>query len=640
VTSVTRLLALLLAALALVAPGAAAADERILSWRSDIDVRQDGALDVTETIRVNVEGNQIQHGIFRDFPTTYDRQGRRVRVGFDVTSVERDGQPEPYDTKGVGNGVRVQIGSADRYLDPGEHTYLIHYTTTRQLGFFDGYDELYWNVTGNGWAFPIDAAEAHVRLPQAVPFGPERAVYTGPQGATGGAAEVLSEGPGEITFRTTAPLGPYEGLTIAVRWPKGVVAEPPRPSAARLRMQDEAPRLSALAALLALAAYYFIAWKRAGRGPRAGTVVPLFAPPGGMSAAAVRYVKRMKFDSRCFAAAIVDSGVHRELKMVESDEGFFHSKKTTLVKTAGQVGLAAPEQAMLAALFAGSNTIEMDNANHAYFGAARTALQKGLEDAYKDTMFVRNLGWAWLGIAMLFAGMLFVASAIALSDFYTTSAERGVPLIGLGLMVVAVALQLRPGKGWARGALIAALMLGGIVFFGLAFVRLAQIEPFGTFGWVLAPLLALPLVFSAFAWMSAPTREGRAVMDRIAGFEQYLSITEEERLEALHPPEKTPELFERYLPHAIALGVENHWADKFASVLAAAAADPSRQGSTFGWYSGSGNAWSNPSRFAGAMGASLASSVASAATAPGSSSGSGGGGSSGGGGGGGGGGGW
>jgi uncharacterized membrane protein len=151
-----------------------------------------------------------------------------------------------------------------------------------------------------------------------------------------------------------------------------------------------------------------------------------------------------------------------------------------------------------------------------------------------------------------------------------------------------------------------------------------------------APLLALPFVVSAFAWMSAPTREGRALIDRIAGFEQYLSITEESRLEAMHPPEKTPELFERCLPHAIALGVENHWADKFAAVLAAAEADPARHGNTFGWYSGSGNAWSNPSRFAGAVGASLASSVSSASTAPGSS----GGGSSGGGAGGGGGGGW
>ena len=97
--------------------------------------------------------------------------------------------------------------------------------------------------------------------------------------------------------------------------------------------------------------------------------------------------------------------------------------------------------------------------------------------------------------------------------------------------------------------------------------------------WIFAPLLALPLVISAFWWMGAPTKRGRAIMDRIAGFEQYLSITEEERFEALHPPEKTPELFERYLPYAIALDVENSWAHRFAGVLAAAAADPTRQDS-------------------------------------------------------------
>jgi len=91
------------------------------------------------------------------------------------------------------------------------------------------------------------------------------------------------------------------------------------------------------------------------------------------------------------------------------------------------------------------------------------------------------------------------------------------------------------------------------------------------------------------------------------------------------------------LPYAIALGVENSWADRFRSVLAAASVQ-GQQG--FAWYSGSGNPWSDTGNFVDDVGSSLASTVSSASTAPGSSSGSGGGGSSGGGGGGGGGGGW
>jgi uncharacterized membrane protein len=148
----------------------------------------------------------------------------------------------------------------------------------------------------------------------------------------------------------------------------------------------------------------------------------------------------------------------------------------------------------------------------------------------------------------------------------------------------------------------------------------------------------LPVVLTAFSWMAAPTREGRAVLDRIAGFRHYLSVAEEERLDTLHPPEKTPELFERYLPFAIALEVENDWAERFTSVLAAAAASGRSQ--PMGWYSGSSDSWSDPGGFADSVGGSLASSISSASTAPGSSGGSGGGGSSGGGGGGGGGGGW
>jgi uncharacterized membrane protein len=159
-------------------------------------------------------------------------------------------------------------------------------------------------------------------------------------------------------------------------------------------------------------------------------------------------------------------------------------------------------------------------------------------------------------------------------------------------------------------------------------------------GWwfpLLLPAIALPVVLSAFWWISAPTAEGRRVLDHVAGFKQYLSITERQRLDRMTPPEDTPEIFEKYLPYAIALGVENRWADRFAPVLAAAAAQ-GQQG--FAWYSGSNSPWSDPDGFTRSVGSSLASTVSAASTAPGSSSGSGGGGFSGGGGGGGGGGGW
>ncbi|MFL6861551.1 MAG: DUF2207 domain-containing protein [Allosphingosinicella sp.] len=621
-------------------PIAASGDERILSFLSDVQVERDTSLDVTETIRIRAAGIRFRHGLLREFPTRYEKEGRRIRVGFNVVSVERDGAAEPWKTESMDNGVRVRIGSASSEIAPGEHVYTIRYRTTRQLGFFPDYDELYWNATGTGWGFPIDVAEARVRLPQAAPFG-QRSVYTGPEGATDHNAEVVDERPGDISFRTTAPLDEHEGLTIAVAFPKSVVDAPKPPTGRRLWLAEKGPYAAAILALLALFWFYFYAWRRAGRGPVAGTVVPLFTPPEGMSAAALRYVRRMGYDNRAFAAAIVESGVHGKIRLVEEKHGIFSRKKTRIDKTAEPDGMAAPEQAMLRSLFASGDSLEMEQENHLTFAAAQTRLREGLQEAYLDKTFHLNKGWAWAGLALLLGALLFVTLAATLTDPEASPRAWGAPALGLAAAVGAVLLGIRsrmakPGGSWLLALAALASTAGAAYMFMTAFI--VAIDQGGILP-ILIPLLSLPIVLSAFKWMAAPTADGRRVMDEIAGFEKYLSVTEEHRLETLHPPEKTPELFERYLPHAIALGVENRWAGRFESVLAAAAADPSRQ-SGMGWYVGSRNVWDDPGRFASTVGSSLASTVASASTAPGSSSGSGGGGSSGGGGGGGGGGGW
>ena len=175
------------------------ADERILAFSSDIVVHPDASMTVTETVTVRAEGDQIRRGIFREFPTDYrDRLGNRYRVGFEVLSVRRDGAGEPYHAERLSNGVRVYVGRRDRFLEPGSYTYEITYRTDRQLGYFEDHDELYWNVTGNGWGFPIDRVAATVTLPETVPTESVTVTaYTGLQGSTEGsyAADVTSVRP-------------------------------------------------------------------------------------------------------------------------------------------------------------------------------------------------------------------------------------------------------------------------------------------------------------------------------------------------------------------------------------------------------------------------------------------------------------
>ena len=142
---------------------ALATEEKINEYRSEIIVNQDGSLQVSETIRVTAAGNKIKRGIYRDFPTRYQKNAfLQFEVPFKVISVKRDGKPEPYHTEQQDNGVRVYIGRKNVRLKPGEYTYEIRYETNFQLGHFDDHDELYWNVTGNGWIFPIERVMATV----------------------------------------------------------------------------------------------------------------------------------------------------------------------------------------------------------------------------------------------------------------------------------------------------------------------------------------------------------------------------------------------------------------------------------------------------------------------------------------------
>ena len=142
-------------------PGDVRAAEAIEDFVAQIDTAPDGELTVTETLRVRAEGREIRRGIYRDFPLTFrDAQNVRRQVTFDLIDVTRDGRPEPHFTRRNGDGIRIYAGEEKVLLRPGTYTYRIRYRTGRQIRFLADHDELFWNVTGNDWAFPIQSATA------------------------------------------------------------------------------------------------------------------------------------------------------------------------------------------------------------------------------------------------------------------------------------------------------------------------------------------------------------------------------------------------------------------------------------------------------------------------------------------------
>ena len=302
---------------------------------------------------------------------------------------------EPYHTEKADNGVKIYLGQKDVLLPPGRHTYTITYQTDRQLGFFRDYDELYWNVTGTGWTFPIEAAKAVVELPAGTKIS-QYAAYTGPFGAHGQDYRVSYDGAGNIVFTTTRGLGPREGLTIAVAWPKGIVREPAAGAGAASYLRDNAPLFSAILGFLALLGYYLQVWSRVGRDPAKGTIIPLFEPPKGFSPAAVRYLMQMGFDAKTLAAAVLDMAVKGFLRLRESNGSYVLEKKGG--------GQLFPEELELGRdLFAGNQTLEIAEKHQVTLAEAQKNLGKSLQLMIKNVYFKTNLQFLWP--ALLITGL-------------------------------------------------------------------------------------------------------------------------------------------------------------------------------------------------------------------------------------------
>lgn len=550
------------------------ADERLLAYDISVQMQADGSLDVTERITARAEGTEIRRGLYRDFPTRYrDRYGNRVVAGFEVLGLERDGEPEPYFTERLANGVRVNFGDDDFLRVPAEYTYTLRYRTTRQIGFFADHDELYWNAIGTGWIFPIDASRVEVRLPEPVPAGQLRAEgYTGPQGAQEQAYTTELDQVGVARWRLSAPLAPREGFTIVLSFPKGIVMAPTGGQRAAWLLADNRGVLIALVGFSALIVFAVHRWRQVGRDPHPGIIVPRYDPPAGHSPAALRYVRRMGYDTRCFSADVLALAVgghlsiHRDKKVL-GDAWWLERRET-------ESPAAGPQRALFDRLFnAGRTRLDLKGTSATTVGGARRAHVKTLEGDLYPRYFRRHVSSVFIA-----AGIAIVTSVLA----FVLSGGGGIPAI-IG---------------------VAALMALAVVLFGYL--------------------------------VRAPTRAGRALLDEIEGLTLYLSVAEREAIERLPGPDAPPLLdagrYETLLPFAVALEVEDAWTAKFTSAVGAAAAAAASTG--FAWYYGAGV--HDLGSFSRSIGHSLSSQIASASSPPGSSSGAGGGGFSGGGGGGGG----
>lgn len=136
--------------------------ERITLFESKITVGDDGLMHVVETIRVQVAGQLIKRGIYREILTS--EGGRQFPI--EVKSTKRDGKAIKAIVEDHSPRTRIRMVKQDGLLAHGEHEFQVSYTVRNRISHAGDKSSLKWNVTGPRWAFSIDRVRLSVVAPK------------------------------------------------------------------------------------------------------------------------------------------------------------------------------------------------------------------------------------------------------------------------------------------------------------------------------------------------------------------------------------------------------------------------------------------------------------------------------------------
>ena len=487
---------------------ASARELKIQKFHAEVIVEPDSSLGVTETVEVNFIG--VWHGLYRTIPIEYATpEGFNQSLFVRLEGARDDG----------GQSLKVETSRQGQYLKwkvyvdgatDAVKTITLTYRVKNGVTFFEDHDELYWNVTGNAWDVPIEDASARILLPQGA-TGIRATDYTGGRGSRGQNAEVTTNDT-SVDVSMLRPLGLHEGLTVVVGWDKGAVAEPGVGDRINQFLASNWPLFFPILVFI----FMFWLWNSRGRDPRVGPIAVQYAPPDGLSPAEAGTLVDNDAAMRDITSTIVDLAVRGYITIEEVEKSsllhvlankdyVFHLKKSPKE----WAGLKSHELVLLAALF--SNGLLPDVALSSLENRFYTNLPQ-----IKNSIFDELMERGYFQHRPDYVRSSFVGGGFAM----------GVLFLFLG-NAVAQKLGMAPAP-----FLIAGVLSGGIIV---------------GFGW----------------FMSARTLTGVKALAGVLGFEDFLSHVEADQLSRVG---ETPQTFEKFLPFAMALGVEKKWVGAFQNI--------------------------------------------------------------------------
>ncbi len=479
-------------------------------------VDDDGTVLVEEEIHPSFQG--AYHGIERYIPIEYPGpHGTDYKLFVKVDSVtDESGQKIKFEQST--RGERTADGKVHSFLalkiyaggTDTERTVRIAYRASNAVRYFPDHDEFYWNATGNDWKVPIEQASAFVALPSAAAGQLKAQAFTGAFGSAAQDASTHIDG-SFVSFGSNRPLPPRSGLTIDVWIPKGVLKEPSWFTQHVVWFVAGNPGV-----LLPVWSFLvmFAIWWWKGRDPDPGvSVAAMYEPPKGLTPAEAGLLLDDTIESRDITSTLIDLAVKGYLQIVEiEDKGLIFSHKNYKLRLMkprpNWEGLAAHEREVLNNIF------------------PEVTAQETTLSSLKNRFYIA-----------LPAIRREILDSLTTKRFYSTDPESAKGLVLVGLLIIVLPFL------WLE-------MTGAI--------HLLNSIPVLIVGGVLS--LAILLFFGRI--MAASSVRGARTRVACLGFREFMTRVDGDRIRRM-----PPDTFEKFLPYAMAFGVEQHWAKAFEGII-------------------------------------------------------------------------
>lgn len=627
--------------------------ERILDFDVVVTIEDSGNLLVEETITVQATGNDIRRGIYRTIPLEINLLSSELNKTITFLNVTKNGVSEPFHIKEKLDSKTLYIGEEQALLEPGTYTYSILYSAPNQIHHYDTNDELYWNVTGNDWTFPIDSASVTVVFPQQL--SESQIAYEGFIGESGSTESSPQfslqtiDGKTHLKSKAKRQMEFGEGYTIKVSFPKNIVEKP-----SQFLGIGFVSSLS-LVFLLLYSFFVYVVWKRFGkdRGLQHKPVVQ-FQPPKGLTPAQVRCIHTMgSFDNETMSVVILSLAVNGYIKLEKNGKEYV-CRKTDKDSS----DLQNEEKGLYEAMFTRKDSIPSKNRLTKFLQSLvksddppgvftikksnKNQIIKVKEIVYK---IVKRYSKQYIvvdyKVALGSVIPLIIFSVLLVGQkILTQSTDAGISLFmqvfwslfsGM-LIVIITSMWTQVVVYKSRSALIFSIFL---TIFSIPFVLVALALTAMTYGIftaisVLGSVIACGLLFT---YLPRRNKKGTELQKKIEGFRLFLTSQSRYISEIQKTLPEKFSMYERYLPYAIALGVEPEWSSAFKKTFAEMEEKGLTTHSTFYRSGISAHSYGQSGFSFGSISSAISSTIASSSSSSGS-------GSSGGGGGGGGGGGW